>query len=325
VGALVLDRAATLVAEAGHHGPGTEHAEAAALRQAGGRARGGTLIVTLEPCDHFGRTPPCTDAIIESGVVRVVFGAGDPDMQVDGRGAARLDAAGIEVIAGVLAAEAEAMDPSYFHQRRTGRPFVTLKTAMTLDGQVAAADGTSQWITGLEARADAHRLRGGSDVVLVGAGTVIADDPRLTVRLPSYAGHQPLPVVIAGTRALPADAAIFSRKAIVYSPIPAELPAEVVEVPGEGGVDLAAVLADLGERRFLDVLVEGGPTVARALLDAGFVDRGVAYVGGLIAGGAGRPAFSGTFPSMDAARPARIEDVQQLGPDLRVDFSIGGR
>ena len=325
VGALVLDTTGALVGEAGHHGPSTDHAEAAALRQAGGRARGGTLIVTLEPCDHHGRTPPCTDAIIESGVVRVVYAATDPDPIVDGRGAARLAAAGIELIAGVLAAEAEAADPSYFHHRRTGRPLVTLKTAMTLDGQVAAADGTSQWITGLEARADAHALRAGSDAVLVGSGTVIADDPRLTVRLPGYAGPQPIAVVVAGSRPLPADAAVFARKALVYSPAAADLAAEVVAAPGEdGAVDLHVMLRDLGGRGFLDVLVEGGPTLSRSLLDAGLVDRAVTYVGAAIAGGAGQSGFAGEFPTIAAARPARIDDVQRLGPDVRIDFTLGG-
>ncbi len=323
VGAVVTDASGDVVGAAGHHGPGTSHAEAAALAQAGKRARGGTLIVTLEPCDHHGRTPPCTDAVIESGVVRVVIGAGDPDPVVDGKGAARLHAAGVEVVEGVLADEVEAADPSYFHHRRTGRPLVTLKSAMTLDGQVAAADGTSQWITGAEARADGHELRAASDGVLVGAGTVIADDPRLTVRLTGYSGPQPLPVVIAGNRPLPADAAVFARKALVYAPAPMDLPAEVTVVPGEDGADLTAVLADLGGRGFVDVLVEGGPTIARSLLDAGLIDRAVTYLGAMVGGGAGRTLFAGSFPSLRSARPARIADVRWVGDDLRIEFTIG--
>ena len=186
VGSIVLDSSGSVVGRGIHHDAGEPHSEQAALAEAGQAARGGTLIVTLEPCNHHGRTPPCTEAILDAGVARVVIGAIDPDTRVAGGGVERLREAGIEVTLGLLADEVEQMDPAYFHHRRTGRPRVTLKAAMTLDGQVAARDGSSQWITSPEAREDGHRLRAEADAVMVGAGTVLADDPELTVRLPGY-------------------------------------------------------------------------------------------------------------------------------------------
>ncbi len=321
VGAVVLDADGTLVAEAAHLGAGFVHAEADAVAQAGQRAAGGTVVVTLEPCNHHGRTPPCTEALISAGVARVVVGAGDPDQRVSGAGLARLRAAGIEVIDGVLATAVEALDPGYFHHRRTGRPRVTLKVAATLDGQTAAADGTSQWITSADARRDAHRLRAEADAVMIGAGTLLADDPRLDVRLDGYDGAQPVPVIVAGERALPHDARVFSRKALVYAASPRDLPVEVVTVaPRPGGVDLGAVLADLGGRGLLDVLVEGGPTLAGALWAQGLVDRGVMYLGPLVAGGMGRPVFTAPFPTLHAARPVVVTAIGKVGPDVRLEF-----
>ena len=218
VGAIVLDATGTVAGVGSHAGRGAPHAEVVALREAGDRAAGGTLVVTLEPCDHEGVTPPCTGAVIGAGVARVVVGAVDPDRRVSGRGIERLRAAGIDVVAGVGAGLVEAADPGYFHQRRTGRPRVTLKWAATLDGQAAAADGSARWISSPESRADGHLLRAESDAVMVGAGTVIADDPDLTVRLDGYRGPQPRPVVIAGHRALPPRARLMGRDPIVYTP-----------------------------------------------------------------------------------------------------------
>ncbi len=322
VGALVLDRAGTVIAEAAHEGPGRPHAEAAALRQAGQRAAGGTLVVTLEPCRHHGRTPPCTEAIFGAGIAQVVYGADDPDERVAGEGAADLQGGGVEVIRGVLADEVEAADPGYFHQRRTGRPLITLKVAATLDGQAAAADGTSQWITSSAARADGHRLRAEADAVVVGAGTVLADDPRLTVRLAGHEGPQPQAVVIAGTRPLPPDAAVFAGKALVYSPVPAELPAEVVVLPDEDGahVDLTRAITDMGERGLLAALVEGGPRLASSVLRAGLVDRVAWYVAPRLAAGTGLPAVAGSWATLADAVPLRIVGAVRIGPDLRVDL-----
>ncbi|MCU0280975.1 MAG: bifunctional diaminohydroxyphosphoribosylaminopyrimidine deaminase/5-amino-6-(5-phosphoribosylamino)uracil reductase RibD [Acidimicrobiia bacterium] len=322
VGALVLDAAGEVVARAAHAGPGEPHAEALALAAAGERARRGTLVVTLEPCDHAGRTPPCTSAILASGVSRVLVGAEDPDERVAGRGLARLRAAGLEVRSGIAAAGAQALDPGYFHHRRTGRPRVTLKAALTLDGQAAAADGTSQWITSAEARADAHLLRATADAVMVGAGTLAADDPILTVRLAGYAGPQPRPVVVAGRRRLPPHARLWERRPLVLAPGPLEVPGEVLVVPGPGGVDPAAGLAALGERGIVDLLVEGGPTLAGSLWRAGLVDRGVFYLGAMVGGGTGLPALAGVFATLGAARAVEIVSAGPVGPDLRVEFIV---
>lgn len=325
VGAIALDRNGKAVGRGAHdHGPGHPHAEVLALAEAGEKAAGGTLIVTLEPCDHEGRTPPCTEAIRAAGVTRVVVGAGDPDPRVAGRGVGRLRSAGIEVIEGVEAQAVEALDPGYFHHRRTGRPRVTLKAAWTLDGQAAAADGTSKWISGEEARADAHRLRARSDAVMVGAGTLLADDPELTVRIPGFEGEQPRPVVVAGHRRLPPDAAVFRRNPIVFAPDPVDLPGEVVVLPGLDGIDLAAAMEHLGESGVVDLLVEAGPTLAGSLLRGDLVDRGVFYLAGMLGAGTGIPGVRGTFATLSEAIPLCITAVDRAGGDLRIECTRGG-
>ncbi len=280
--------------------PGGPHAEATALAAAGAGAAGATLVTTLEPCAHHGRTPPCTDAIVAAGVARVVIGVLDPDPLVAGAGAARLEAAGLEVRVGVRADEvAEQLGP-YLKHRRTGRPYVVLKLAATLDGRTAAPDGSSRWITGAEARADVHRLRARSDAVLVGAGTVRADDPALTVRLEEDPVRQPLRVVLGrapvGARVHPA-----------------------LELSG----DLGAVLDELGRRGILQLLVEGGPTVAHAFHRAGLVDRYVLYVApALLGGDDGAPVFAGRgAPTMDGIWRGRLVAVEQLGPDVKLEVA----
>jgi diaminohydroxyphosphoribosylaminopyrimidine deaminase/5-amino-6-(5-phosphoribosylamino)uracil reductase len=305
VGAAVVpaddDGSTTFVgATDGRQGP---HAEVMALDAAGGRAAGSTLFVTLEPCSHHGLTPPCADAVIAAGVARVVVGVTDPDPKVAGSGVARLREAGIDVSVGVGAAEVEHQLRPYLHHRRTGRPFVVLKSALTLDGRTAAPDGTSQWITGTEARLDAHRLRADSDAVLVGAGTVRIDDPSLTVRLPATERDdddtQPLRVVL-GTA--PAGAAVHPCL--------------------ETGGDLGAVLDDLGSRGVLQLLVEGGPTVAHAFHAAGLVDRYVLYLAPALFGGDdARPVFAGPgAPSMAGLDRLRIVDLTRVGDDLRLEL-----
>jgi diaminohydroxyphosphoribosylaminopyrimidine deaminase/5-amino-6-(5-phosphoribosylamino)uracil reductase len=277
--------------------PGGPHAEIVALRAAGAAARGSTLFSTLEPCSHHGRTGPCVDAILEAGVARVVVAVADPDEQVSGTGLARLRAAGLEVEVGACADEAGALLAPYFKHRTTGRPWVVLKLAATLDGRTAAPDGSSQWITGEAARADAHRLRAESDAVLVGAGTVRADDPSLTVRLVD--GRVPRRVVLgsapAGAKVLPAD---------------------------EVGGDLGEVLDGLGGDGVLQLLVEGGATVAHAFHAARLVDRYVLYLAPALFGGDdGRALFAGAgAPTIDDIWRGRLVSVERLGEDLRVEL-----
>ncbi len=285
--------------------PGGPHAEVVALRAAGDHARSGTLYVTLEPCAHQGLTPPCTGAIVTSGVRRVVVGLQDPDPRVAGRGIDALRTAGIEVEVGVGADRVAEQLSGYLRHRRTGRPGVTLKLASTLDGFIAAADGSSRWISGEAARLDAHRLRARSDAVLVGAGTVRIDDPSLTVRLPlgdpyfRAAGDQPRRVVLGR---VPEDAAVHPA----------------LELQG----DLGDVLDELGRRGILELLVEGGPTVAHAFHRQGLVDRYVLYLApALVGGGDGRPLFDGAgAPSVGKLWRGRLQSVTSLGGDLRVDL-----
>jgi diaminohydroxyphosphoribosylaminopyrimidine deaminase/5-amino-6-(5-phosphoribosylamino)uracil reductase len=272
-----------------------------ALAAAGEAARGATLYVTLEPCAHHGRTPPCTDAIIAAGVARVVVGVEDPDPRVAGRGLAALRAAGIEVVTGVAADEiAEQLAP-YLKHRRTGQPWVVLKLAASLDARTAAPDGTSRWITGEAARRDVHLLRSRSDAVLVGAGTVRADDPELTVRLEDGIERaQPLRVVLgrapAGARVLPA-----------------------LELSG----DLGDVLSELGRRGVLQLLVEGGPTVAHEFHAAGLVDRYVLYLAPVFFGGDdARPLFAGPGAgTIGDVWKGRLVSMERLGEDLRVEVA----
>lgn len=319
VGCLVLDRQGAVVGEGHHPGPGRPHAEVMALAEAGRAARGGTAVVTLEPCVHHGRTPPCVDALVAAGIARVVVGAIDPDPRVAGTGIERLTAAGVEVRSGVLGDEMEALDPAYFHHRRSGRPRVTLKLALTLDGAIAAADGSSRWITGPEARQDVHRLRAAADGVVVGAGTLRADDPSLDVRLADHDGPQPRPVVLAGVEPLPEDARLAGRALVVAtSSVPGW---ETLVVPGTGGrPDLGEALVALGDAGLLDLLVEGGATLAGALWRAGLVDRGFVYVGARVGGGQGKPAMEGPFPSIAAASTVQITETRTIGPDVRIAF-----
>jgi diaminohydroxyphosphoribosylaminopyrimidine deaminase/5-amino-6-(5-phosphoribosylamino)uracil reductase len=255
----------------------------------------------------------------------VVVGSEDPDPRVSGSGIAALREAGIDVLVGVEEQAAVALDPGYFHHRRTGRPRVTLKAAATLDGQVAAADGTSKWITSEEARRDGHVLRSRSDAVMVGAGTVLSDDPRLDVRLEGSSGPQPRPVVVGGYRPLPRDAEVFRRGAVTFSPAEAALPGEVVVLPGPGGVDLWAAMEHLGNAGIVDLLVEGGPTLAVGLLNAGLVDRLVLYVAARIGGGTGRPVFDGVFATLADSFRVEMDSVDRLGPDLRIVCRVAGK
>lgn len=326
VGAIVLTPAGKVVSERAHLRAGSAHAEAMALADAGEAARGSTLFVTLEPCVHHGRTPPCVDVVIEAGVARVVIGAIDPDPRVAGASVEQLRNAGIVVTTGVQEDAVRANDPGYFHHRTTGRPLVTLKIASTLDGQAAAADRTSQWITGPEARRDVHRLRANNDAVMVGSGTVIADNPRLDVRLDGYSGPQPRPIVVTGRRTMPAGATVLEREPLVFTNGSGEgrlgADIDVVSMSGSRGVDLQGAVAHLGTEGFLALLIEGGPTLAGAALQDGIVDRIVLYYGAKLAGGLGLPAIVGVFPTINETIGVSIDQVTKLGPDLRIDATI---
>lgn len=282
-------------------GRGGPHAEVVALRAAGPAAEGATLFVTLEPCSHHGVTPPCADAVVAAGIRRCVVAIEDPDPHVAGRGLARLREAGIEVEVGTGAGAVRRQLAPYLTHRRTGRPHVVLKLAASLDGRTAAPDGTSRWITGPEARRDAHRLRADSDAVLVGAGTVRADDPALTVRLPDgeAAGIEPLRVVLGRA---PSDARIRP----------------CLELDGP----LTGVLDELGRRGVLQLMVEGGAGVAHAFHSAGLVDRYVLYVAPALFGGDdARGLFAGAgAPTMASVWRGRIDAVTPLGGDLRIDL-----
>jgi diaminohydroxyphosphoribosylaminopyrimidine deaminase / 5-amino-6-(5-phosphoribosylamino)uracil reductase len=284
--------------------PGGPHAEVTALESAGDSARGATLYTTLEPCSHQGRTPPCTKAIIASGVARVVVGIVDPDSSVSGKGIETLRRAGIEVSVGVAGAEIEEQLAAYLTHRRTGRPFVVLKLAATLDGRIAAPDGSSKWITGPDSRRDAQDLRRNSDAILVGAATVRNDDPELTVRTEPAPDRQPLRVVLGrvpeGSRVLPA-----------------------LELSGEP----TDVLDELGGRGVLQLLVEGGAQVAAEFHRAQVVDRYVLYFAPALFGGEDAKAmFSGPgAPTIEQLWRGRIVSVARLGDDVRMELAPEGR
>ena len=278
----VLVRGGKVVGRGHHARAGSPHAEIEALRQAGARARGADLYTTLEPCDHFGRTPPCSLAVIEAGVRRVFVGSRDPNPLVDGKGTARLRRAGIEVVAGLLRPECDALNAPWFRFIGSGRPFVTLKVAATLDGRIATRAGDSRWVSGPEARAWVHRLRDRVDAVLVGRGTAQADDPRLTTRLPGGGGHDPLRVVLDTDLRLPASLRLFrqrsaARTLVVHAARRERDLGPRVELlrcaRGPGGLELGAVLDRLAERGVVHLLVEGGGAVAAGFLAAGLVDR----------------------------------------------------
>jgi diaminohydroxyphosphoribosylaminopyrimidine deaminase/5-amino-6-(5-phosphoribosylamino)uracil reductase len=310
----------------GHHArAGGPHAEIEALRRAGARARGADLYTTLEPCDHHGRTPPCTLALIEAGVRRVFVGSRDPNPLVNGRGTGRLRRAGVEVVAGPLQAECDALNAPWFRFVASGRPFVTLKLAATLDGRIATSRGDSRWVSGPEARAWVHALRDRVDAVLVGSGTARADDPRLTCRLPGGGGRDPLRVVLDTGLRLPATLKLFrqrsaARTLVFHAARRPRAPGPRVDLQrcrrGPGGLDLREVLAALAARGVVHLLVEGGGAVAASLLGAGLVDR-LALVlaprvlgGGLAWGGEGGPA------RMAGALRLRDLSVERLGEDL---------
>lgn len=300
VGCVLLGPGGIVLSEGRHRGAGTPHAEVDALSRAGAGARGATAVVTLEPCNHTGRTGPCARALLDAGIGRVVYAMADPNPVAAG-GARTLAEAGVEVIGGVLGAQARQLNRAWLFGLAHDRPLVTWKFAASLDGRSAAADGTSQWITGPAARRDVHRLRAQCDAVLVGTGTVLADDPRLTVRGPDDhpAPHQPRRVVM-GERGVPGTARVLDASA----------PSLVLRTR-----DPAAALAELFDLGCRHVFLEGGPTLAAAFVRAGLVDEIVAYVAPVLLGtGASAVADLGIATIADALRP-EVVDITVLGGD----------
>ena len=304
VGCVILDPDGNEMAIGVHQGAGTPHAEVDALIQAGTRAAGATAVVTLEPCNHTGRTGPCAQALIDAGVARVVFAQSDPNPQASG-GAVTLRAAGINVESGVLAIEAAEINIAWTHAVTTGRPFVTWKYAATLDGLSAAPDGSSKWITGTEARRDVQKFRAGVDAIVAGTGSVLADDPRLTIRdeddNPLPYAQQPLRVVV-GQRTIPRYFRVFDQTA----------PTLMIQ-----SRDPHTVMKKLAEREIRHVWLEGGPRLAGAFWNAGLIDRVIAYIAPALLG-AGLPALEATATTLADLRPIDLSDLTMIGKDIRL-------
>lgn len=307
VGAVILDRDGDVAGVGGTQPAGAPHAEVIALRRAGERARGGTAVVTLEPCNHHGRTPPCVDALLAAGVSSVVYAVKDPN-PVAAAGAARLADSGVGTAVGVLADDvAGGALREWLHKQRTGKPHFTWKFATSVDGRSAAADGSSQWITSEAARVDVHRRRAVADAIIVGTGTVFMDDPALTARLPDgrLADRQPLRVVV-GEREISSEARVLnddSRTMVIRTRDPLE------------------VVQAMSDR--VDVLIEGGPTLAGAFLRAGVVDRIVAYVAPILLGGPIAAVDDVGVLSIVHAQRWRFDGIDQVGPDVRLSLVPG--
>ncbi|RMG50929.1 MAG: bifunctional diaminohydroxyphosphoribosylaminopyrimidine deaminase/5-amino-6-(5-phosphoribosylamino)uracil reductase RibD [Gammaproteobacteria bacterium] len=332
----VLVRDGEIVGEDWHRVAGGPHAEVLALRQAGDRARGATAYVTLEPCAHHGKTPPCADALIEAGVARVVAADIDPNPQVGGKGLARLEAAGIETAHGLMAAQAAALNPGFLKRMREGRPLVRVKLASSLDARTAMESGESSWITGEAARRDVQRWRARAEAVLTGIGTVLSDDPRLNVRLDADAlgsadpVPQPLRVVVDTWLQMPATAQMLSLDGptLVLTTLDDPVRREALEAAGAevalvgseaGHASLQEVLRVLAEREVNELHVESGPTLAGALLNAGLVDELLVYQAPHLMGSSARPLLQ--LPGIERMTqriPLEIVEHRRVGEDLRI-------
>ncbi len=314
-----------VIGEGWHQRAGTPHAEIHALKAAGDAARGATVYVTLEPCSHHGRTPPCAEALVQAGVTRVVAAMSDPNPLVAGGGISMLTLAGIQAEVGLMENEARALNPGFISRMTRQRPWVRLKTASTLDGKTALANGQSQWITGEAARADVQKLRARACAILTGSGTILADNPRMNVRDVDI-GRQPLRVIVDSALRTPVDAATLPALIACHHAAPAaraaleQAGAEVIELPGmEGRVDLATLLTRLSQRGINELHVEAGAALNGALLAAGLVDEWVAYMAPMTAGNDARGLFSQpALTTLADAMRFRVSDVRQIGDDLRL-------
>jgi diaminohydroxyphosphoribosylaminopyrimidine deaminase/5-amino-6-(5-phosphoribosylamino)uracil reductase len=338
VGAVVVDVAGAVIGRGWYEGPrGAPHAEVRALAEAGERARGATVYSTLEPCDHHAATPPCTESVIDAGIARVVVAAIDPNPVVCGRGVRRLRDAGLDVREGILAEEARRLNAAFERHITAGTPFVVWKVATSLDGKTAAHDGTSRWITSPAARTDAHRLRAWADAVIVGAGTVLADDPQLTARDHVRPGAwQPMRVVVDAAGRVDPAAAVFRQpgQTLVATTDRAETRIDAWQTAGadvaifdadpDGMVPVGALVRELGKRDVQGALLEGGATLAWSFLRAGLVDRVVQYLAPRIIGGADAPGAAGGigFAPVGDALDVSIVSVDRVGPDLRVEADV---
>ena len=333
VGAVVIAADGVVVGEGVTQPPPGRHAEAVSLAVAGERARGGTLYISLEPCCHHGRTPPCTDAIIAAGIAEVHYATDDPDPNVAGGGRRALEAAGIRVVAGEGEAEAQRVNEAFFKHRTTGLPFIIAKFAASLDGRIAAASGDSRWVSGPETREWSHRLRTRIDAILAGSSTIVVDDPLLTARPDGQdAPRQPLRVVVDTRGRVPPMAQIFTGPSKTLVATSEEAPAdwraaieargaEVVSFPVDGRhVDLRAVLVELGKRDVLTLLVEGGGVILGSFFDAGLVDKVHAVIAPMIVGAADAPAAVAGEGADRMADAVRLRDVavERLGEDILV-------
>ena len=333
VGALVV-KDEEVLGEGWHQGPGRPHAEVVALDAAGDRARGADLYVNLEPCSHYGRTPPCAPRIAASGVARVLAALEDPNPLVNGEGFAQLRQSGIEILVGVLAEEASRQNEAFLKHVRTRLPFVTLKMAASLDGKAAARDGSSRWITGEEARAEVHRMRAGVDAILVGAGTAFRDDPSLTVRDPGYGGPPKLRVIVDGRGIVPETHRVFSDGLAPSMVATSEgaptdrrdawrkAGAEVLVLDDAGSalIPLEDLLAELGKRDVQHVLIEGGPTIAWESVQRGLVDKVVLFFAPVLVGGETAPSvlMGDGMPTIGDAAPVELTEVNRIGRDIKV-------
>lgn len=331
----VLVRDGEVIGEGWHQRAGEAHAEIHALHAAGDKAKAATAYITLEPCCHQGRTPPCSEALIKAGVARVVVAMEDPNPLVAGQGIAQLRVAGIDVSVGVLQAQAEALNPGFIQRMRRGRPFVRAKLAMSLDGRTAMASGESQWITGDDARRDVHRLRARSAAILTGIDTVLADDPSLNARLGDEIEiSQPLRVVLDSQLRMPLDARMLSLTGdtliVTTQPDAAQLEtlreadASVEVVSGcDGRVDLNALMTLLSERQINELLVEAGPTLCGALLQAGLVDELMVYMAPLLMGSDARGLLN--LPGLEKMSDTfklELVDIRAIGRDWRIQIKV---
>jgi diaminohydroxyphosphoribosylaminopyrimidine deaminase/5-amino-6-(5-phosphoribosylamino)uracil reductase len=323
-----------IIAEGWHQKTGELHAEAIALAAAGGRASGATVYVTLEPCSHTGRTPPCADALIAAGVGRLVVGMQDPNPRVAGTGLERLRSAGIEVSVGVLEAEVRKLNPGFIRRMEKGLPYVRVKLAVSLDGRTAMANGESKWITGEAARADVQRLRARSSAIVTGAGTILSDDPALTVRTEKVA-RQPLRVIVDSYLSTPPDSRIFAEEGEVLvvtvsedeeaTNVLVDAGAEVVQLSSAAhGVDLGELMQFLAERECNEVMLEAGATLAGSALASGVVDELVVYMAPHIMGADAKGMFN--IPGLDSMQDRidlNIQDMRMVGNDLRITALVG--